>query len=222
MLGSLKGGGTFQELPEQPAFEILPLSLRAPMGRYYPPVFHYGVIFDEDNLERLCHRHANTYPDLRPEGLSVISLMEVTLTHCGYMRARVPTGCVNNEEVDIFSFATNYYPWVEKDRMAKIKDFLGEDLGELKWFVDPWFMHWNEGAFDDDGIAIKPTGPFKLPVHPPLFFRNARPHKPFCSGYPVATPIPQGPHHKQSPAFQGASSAKASLSGHRRLVPKGQ
>lgn len=38
--------------------------------------------------------------------------------------------------IRICSIATNYYPWVEVDRMKEIDKLLGPVLGKPRWFVD--------------------------------------------------------------------------------------
>lgn len=47
----------------------------------------------------------------------------------------------------------DYNPWVEEDRMEKIRLLLEPALGKPKWLVDSTFATWTKGPRMDDDIA---------------------------------------------------------------------
>ena len=117
------------------------------------------------------------------------------IMYTGYMRVAVPNcwdeGYAANDIdklIRVYSIATNYYPWVEVDRLVEIEKLLGPVLGEPRWFVDADRTWWNyEEWFDIDDFPISyVTTPYKYyiatralrrgegPRHVPPFRPNAK------------------------------------------------
>lgn len=160
----------FQVLCEQPTLTTLPTHLEAPCKGLYSPVLHYGFAYNQEKLDQLRKAHLATDPRMQADELYVLGLIR-KIMHPGYMKVTAPTGMdVGEEMVNLFSIATNYYPWVEEDKLKQIRKLLVESLGEPRWHVDPLFSYWKKGPFYDDDVAILPQRPLRSNL-PRLFPR---------------------------------------------------